>query len=128
MFSSEDLAKKIKVVADGARSVETNTSLNNFVEYIVRECFVILNNEYKNDFEILNLSVQTLAAALSTRTFHDDMDLVLEHLDNMDIKEHINNGSKDGGISVPKRSTETPDEGPRIAPRTRKTSRSNALA
>lgn len=79
MITQEELAKKIKLVTQDAWKVGTNTSLNDMVEYIVRESMVILLKELEELQNIVDLTVEGL--------------------------EH---GSKNGRIQKPKRDTKAP--------------------
>jgi hypothetical protein len=82
MISQEDLAKKIKLAAQNAWRVETNTTINTICEYIVKEAITELLLSLEEEFKNLRADINNSL-------------------------EEIQNASTDGGISQPQRDQET---------------------
>lgn len=97
MYSSEELARQIKLISQNAWRQEGNTTLNSMVEYIVREALELV-------MEII-IEQQTRIEALEELA-HAPVDLQQVFDDAINLRE-IQKDGKDGGVSQPQGNTQS---------------------
>lgn len=106
MITKIELAKQLKIICQNAWKVETNTTMNSMMEFIVREASELLIDE-----------IDMLKSALTDALDQSDEVYALVNMLKDEIEE-LKNASSNGGFQEPQGNTKTGNEGSR--PKARK--------